>query len=137
MSQSTTPTALSQPLDPLMVAANYFSLNCLQLSFQLLRNQHPALALSIQNITADLHLTNCNNYSDKLIAIDMDVNSVSKIVAALAELAEQSAHDSTDNQHSMIIIHQTLLDWLLYGQSFISEINPPGIAQPENVVDQK
>ena len=111
--------AQSLPIDPLSVASNYFSLCCLEFSFQLLREQHPTLALAIQNLTAEARLKQLANSDDKLLALDLDVQLVSDIVSALSDIAEHAAGSDEHDRDTMIAIHQTLLNWLLYAQTFL------------------
>ncbi len=113
------PPSTSLPIDPLAVASNYFSLHCLEFSFNLLREHYPALALAIQNLTAQARQNHICNSEDKLLALDLDVQLVSDIVSALSDIAEQAANCNTGDKDKMIAIHQTLLDWLLYAQSFL------------------
>jgi hypothetical protein len=108
-----------------VVAVNYFSLDCLQLSFELLRDHNPSLALLIQNEISTARQQQLINDQDKLIELTMDVVSVSEIVTALSKVAELSADDNSQcSKEMMIKIHQTLLDWLLYAQSFLREVAP-------------
>jgi hypothetical protein len=109
----------SEPIDPLIVAANYFSLDCLEISFNLLRDQHPCLALSIQNILAEVRYKQTHNHQDKKIALHMELELVSKMVTALSSIAESAANDTQQCQSTLVSIHQTLLDWLLYAQSLL------------------
>ncbi|WP_101759385.1 hypothetical protein [Oceanicoccus sp. KOV_DT_Chl] len=121
----------SQPIDPIAIAANYFSLDCLELSFQLLRDNHPATALRIQNLIAEQRLQHINNAQDKLIALDLDVYEVSDIVSIIAQQAEIIATQENKTKTEMIIVHQTLLDWLLYAQSFLADIDLLSIHEPK------
>ncbi len=110
---------LSQPIDPLSIAPNYFSLDCLELSFQLLREQHPGLALNCQNLLADARQQHHYASQDKLIPLEFDVLTVSQIVTALSETVDSSVNDGLLSKDEMIAVHQTLLNWLMYAQSFL------------------
>jgi hypothetical protein len=111
----------SLPIDPLVAAANYFSLDCLQISFKLLRDQQPCLALVIQNCLALPRTQQNYNHQDKQVALQLELQQVSDIVTALSAIAESAASDSNHCKASLATIHQTLLDWLLYAQSFLVE----------------
>lgn len=115
----------SHPIDPLSIAPNYFSLNGLESSFELLREHHPALALRVQNLIAEARIDHHQCSEEKQLPLDMNVSDVSAIVTALASIAEQSANSALDGEDTMISIHQTLLDWLLYAQSFLPEDTDP------------
>lgn len=117
------PTKLTASLDPLVIAVNYFSFECLQLSFQLLRDHSPSLALLIQNEISSARQQQLINDQDKLIELSMDVLQVSDIVSALSDVAEMAADEKQCSKETMIKIHQTLLDWLLYAQSFLREVD--------------
>ncbi len=117
----------SLPIDPIGISANYFSLDCLEFSFHCLREEHPSLALIVQNLLAETRTHHCNNSRDKLIQLELDVQAVSDIVTALSEVAEHAAQSEEHGKEEMIAIHQTLLDWLLYAQSFLDTINPLAI----------
>jgi hypothetical protein len=111
----------SLPIDPLVVAANYFSLDCLQITFKLLRDKQPCLALEIQNCIVEARFEHSHNPQDKRVALHMGLQQVSNIVTALSAIAESAASDSSYCKASIASIHQTLLDWLLYAQSFLVE----------------
>lgn len=111
----------SHPIDPLSIAPNYFSLDGLEFSFELLREHHPALALCVQNLIAEARIQHQHCREEKQFPLDMSVSDVSAIVTALASIAEQSANSALDGEDTMIAIHQILLDWLLYAQSFIPD----------------
>ena len=113
----------SLPIDPLVISANYFSLDCLEFSFHYLREEHPSLALTVQNLLAESRSQHSHNTQDKLIPLDLEVQTVSDIVTALSEIAEEAAESEAHSKEEMIAIHQTLLDWLLYAQSFLDTIN--------------
>ncbi len=119
----------SPPTDPLIISANCFSLDCLEFSFQLLREEHPSLALIVQNLLAENRTQ--HSPQDKLIPLSLDVHRVSEIVTALSEVAEQVAQNEEHSKEEMIAIHQTLLDWLLYAQSFLDTINPLSISSED------
>lgn len=68
---------------------------------------------------------------DKLIPLELDVHIISDIVTALSEVAEQAAQSDEHSKQEMITIHQTLLDWLLYAQSFLDTINPLAIGRDD------
>ena len=65
-----------------------------------------------------------NNTQEKLIPLELDVQIVSDIVTALSEIAEHAALCEVHTKEERIAIHQTLLDWLLYAQSFLNMIDP-------------
>ena len=113
----------SSPIDTLTVAAHMFSLQTLNHSFELVRQTHPALALTIQNLTAEYHNQSLARCQDCWISINLDVNTVSEIVCALSATAERAAADTRESMENRIAIHQTLLDWLMYAQSFLDDDN--------------
>ncbi|MGK0500912.1 MAG: hypothetical protein ACJAYG_002566 [Oceanicoccus sp.] len=114
---------ISQPIDPITVASNYFSIDCLQLTFQLLRANYPSLAMTVQSLQAQARHDFSNNTQDKLLEIDLEVKQVSEIVAALADIANMAAEHNDSDGEQLIAIHQSLLDWLLYAQHFLSDNN--------------
>ena len=118
------PFSESLPIDPLVISANYFSLDCLEFSFHCLREEHPTLALTVQNLLAETRVMHTNNTQEKLIPLELDVQIVSDIVTALSEIAEHAALCEVHTKEERIAIHQTLLDWLLYAQSFLNMIDP-------------
>ena len=111
----------SLPIDPLVVAANYFSLDCLQITFKLLRDKQPCLALTVQNYIVEARHQHSHNHQDKQVALHMELQQVSNIVSALSAIAESAASDRSHSKASIASIHQTLLDWLLYAQNFLVE----------------
>ncbi|WP_157118013.1 hypothetical protein [Oceanicoccus sagamiensis] len=124
MDKQAPPFSESLPIDPLVISANYFSLDCLEFSFHCLREEYPSLALAVQNLLVESRLQHENNSREKLIELELDVQTVSDIVTALSEVAEHAALTEGHSKEEMIAIHQTLLDWLLYAQSFLDTINP-------------
>lgn len=122
----------SLPIDPLRAAANVFNLQTLEHSFRLLRHHYPALALLVQNLTAPHHAQNQARCQDCWISVDLDVNIVSDLVTALAAIAEHAAQNPFENHRNRFAIHQTLLDWLMYAQSFLNEAQacPTAAKQP-------
>lgn len=127
----------SFPIDPLSIGANFFSIDGLEFSFHLLRDNYPTLALVIQNLLIETRLNHETNTLDKLIELEMDVQVVSNIVTALSDMAELAANGHVDSKEEMIAIHQTLLDWLLYAQSFLNEINPLNMEAPLSTIKQQ
>jgi Na+/phosphate symporter len=87
----------------------------------------------VQNLLAETRSLHSNNTRDKLIELDLDVQMVSDIVTALSQVAEHAAgskeHSKEHSKEEMIAIHQTLLDWLLYAQSFLETINPLAVGK--------
>lgn len=114
----------SRPLNALSVAPSVFSLECLEFSFELLRHCHPSLALTVQNLMASYRPAHNSAPQDKTIAIELDVQLVSDIVICLSEIAESAASNEEIGKEEKIKIHQSLLDWLIYAQSFMDEVQP-------------
>ena len=121
----------SLPINSLVISASYFSQDCLEFSFHCLREEHPSLALIVQNLLAESRAEHQHNMQDKLIPLELDVHIISDIVTALSEVAQQAAQSDEHSKQEMITIHQTLLDWLLYAQSFLDTINPLAIGRDD------
>ncbi|MEE8057298.1 MAG: hypothetical protein V3T17_05615 [Pseudomonadales bacterium] len=118
-------------IDSVSTAPNYFSLGCLEFSFHLLRSQHPTLALAVQNLIAKARLNPINNSREKVLLIKLEVQLVSNIVSALSNIAELVANTNDRNKEEKVAIHQVLLDWLLYAQTFLNEMNALTISDEE------
>ena len=101
------------------------TVDCLGFSFLLLRKIRPSLALTIQNLIAESRHYGDINTGAKLITLNLDSQVVSDIVIVLSDVADQAASNNGCNKEQMVAIHQTLLDWLLYAQSFLDDFSPP------------
>ena len=119
---------------------NLFTRSTLAFSFRLLREDYPSLALEIQNYMMEAKLDNCQlesrqldnidtDYNEALsdadnydIELNLDVAEVSQIVNAISEIAERAARNEFHSKKSLISIHATLLNWLLYAQSFTQDL---------------
>lgn len=88
-----------------------FSRQCLQDSFQLLRDSRPALALQIQNCLVN------DTDEEGFIAICFDTDTVVEIVDTLAELADMIAEDHSFDESELIAVRSVLMAWLVYAQS--------------------
>ncbi len=103
---------------------NIFSLPALRFCFQLLRDDHPSLALELQNLMMEAKqgrddVEDCEDYD---IELNLDVKEVTYIVSAISEIAEKAAHNEFHSKKNLIAIHATLLEWMLYAQSFTQEL---------------
>ncbi|MEH6557136.1 MAG: hypothetical protein V7459_14340 [Oceanicoccus sp.] len=105
--------------------ATQLTVDCLEFSFLLLREIRPSLALIIQNLLAESRHYGDVNTGAKLITLNLDSQIVSDIVTALSGVAEHAASNDGSNKEQMVAIHQTLLDWLLYAQSFLDDFSSP------------
>lgn len=113
----------SRPIDSIKAAANVFSLPVLEHSFLLMRPRYPALALLVQNCTASLNTERTDNSECGWITLNLPVEAVSQIIAALSKIAEEAAANPGEPREDCIAIHRTLLDWLIYAQSFLDEMD--------------
>ena len=111
----------SRPIDALQAAAHIFNLESLEHSFELLRHRYPPLALIIQNHTAEYHRQAVDPHQELWISLELPVETVSDIVTALSAIAEDVAASPMANQEQRLAVHQTLLEWLIYAQSFLVE----------------
>ena len=112
-------------VDPLMVATNFFSIECLELTFTLLRKDHPSLALVIQNALTEARRKSLTGPYGQLIELHETAPRVKDIISALAAITETAANSQHRDKKHIVVIHQALLDWLLYAQSFLTETAPP------------
>ncbi|PCH64211.1 MAG: hypothetical protein COC19_00095 [SAR86 cluster bacterium] len=97
-----------------------FNRGSLKLSYDLLRQTKPQLALQIRNITAGKVLINksdVNNKHSDCFLVELDFLQIETIVAALSKRAQS---DSTkDSDIGMILMAKTLLDdWHALAQYF-------------------
>lgn len=118
---SDTTSLPSCPIDALQAAAHFFTLESLEHCFELLRHSYPPLALIIQNHTAEYHRQAVNANQELWVSLELPVETVSDIVTALSAIAEEVAASPTANQEQRLAVHQTLLEWLMYAQSFLSD----------------
>lgn len=66
-----------------------------------------------------------------MLLIKLEVQLVSNIVSALSNIAELVANTNDRNKEEKVAIHQVLLDWLLYAQTFLNEMNALTISDEE------
>ncbi len=97
-----------------------FSRGALELTFRLLRHQHPALALQIQNILAGKPLPGAAGAASDHFYVGLDPRSIGRVVAALTDMGQQALErdSSTDGGRRVVIktlIHEwmTLAEWII------------------------
>ncbi len=88
-------------------------------TFKLLRENHPSLALGIQNLL----MANIPKPSVENIEISLNAIAVSKIVVAISTIAGQAVRHKELPSQELIAIHATLLDWLIYTQNNMRELD--------------
>jgi len=119
--------------------ANVFDRVSLQFTVKLLRSQHPALALRVQNTIAPAIVKESGNAEapqpSDLFSLALDTNTLKRVVETLAavgqELAEQVLlqTEAGDPGH-LLAMKEIIGKWLLYARQHQSSIRrvacPPG-----------
>ncbi|MFT5692284.1 MAG: hypothetical protein ACI92E_001615 [Oceanicoccus sp.] len=96
-----------------------FRCRVLNHTFMLLRKNHPFLALYVQNLLAET--THGSPAAD--IETFLPAARISEIVIAISAIAEQSTNKNEASSLEVIAIHSTMLEWLIYTQNFMSNMN--------------
>jgi hypothetical protein len=103
-----------------------FSRGSLKLTFDLLRNKNPKLALLVRNIIGGSPLpksvANLDNENTDFFKVDLDSFQVREIVEILMEYGHQQADNSIGM--GLEVVAKTLVDdWVLLAKKMISELS--------------
>jgi hypothetical protein len=96
------------------------SRHTLELSFELLRSQRPALALLVQNILSTQRHPAGNLPSSDMIKPKLAEHQVAEIVESLAEIGQRASKTLDYEREQLIEIRCVLMDWIIYAQGFMS-----------------
>lgn len=90
-----------------------FNRGTLELTFKVLRNYRPSLALSVQNTLAQAYPR--DDYHTALSAADLPLESsvVDGVIQALATLGNQRVGNGGSDRTDLIVVRSLLLDWLM------------------------
>ena len=97
------------------------SRHTLELTFRLLRREWPALALAIQNILVSKqqlirrqqHKSTLHNNCDQdFFQINLDAQTIGKIVSALTELGETTLTKAPHDKEKLMFLKTLIDDWI-------------------------
>lgn len=90
-----------------------FSRGTLELTFKVLRNYKPSLALSIQNTLASAYPR--DDYHTALSAAELPLESVivDDIIRALSQLSSRQVGNGHNDCTDLVVVRSLLLDWMM------------------------
>ena len=91
-----------------------FNRGTLELTFKILRRQHPALALRVQNAIVTAYAR--DDYHTGLTADQLPIDPVvvRRIVAALSRLSDELVASRRPHKVDLVMVRSLLLDWLMF-----------------------
>ena len=102
-------------------AENIFSRANLRLTFTLLRDPSPSLALTIQNLLIKAEHAGTIDPVEDSFALDLPAETVAAIVEQLADIGVKASRDTDFSKQELTSLRCLLMDWMLYAQSFEKE----------------
>jgi hypothetical protein len=105
---------------------DFFNRGTLELTFKVLRDGYPALALQVQNITVATYPRGDYHTGISIMELPLDAAGAARIVQALSALSDRLA-TSRDSRHEtgntqtqrgdLTMIRSLLLDWLMFARA--------------------
>jgi hypothetical protein len=96
---------------------DFFNRGTLELTFKVLRNKFPTLALRVQNVIVSAYPR--GDYHTGITAAELPLNaeSAAKIVQALSALSDQLVVSGHSQRADVVMIRSLLLDWLMFARA--------------------
>lgn len=98
-------------------------INCkrgtLELTFQLLRQQRPTLALTVRNALLE-NFPDGASYADRGTEL-LTQKQVNNIITALSSLSEKIRWQHSTKKSDLVLIRSVLLDWLMIAREWKNE----------------
>lgn len=95
-----------------------FNRSTLELTFKMLRRQHPTLALHIQNALVTAYPR--DDYHTALTAAELPLsaNTIKEIITALSALSNELLAAGSTQRNELTIVRSLMLDWLMLAHNF-------------------
>lgn len=90
-----------------------FNRATLELTFKMLRNRKPALALHIQNALVSVYPRNDYHTAFTAAELPLHAETINDIAQALLALSEELLVNRHQQRNDLIIVRSLLLDWLM------------------------
>lgn len=143
---------MNQPIEPIDKSQrpDIFSRRALELTFQLLRNYRPSLALVVQNVLAKGHIAQSSlhpyqqNSATEHFVIDLEAHTIGKIVATLTDLGhavlskkdQKRNQTNNSNRHSeagnLVVLRTLMRKWINLAEWLVLQAEPvPRLESPQ------
>lgn len=96
---------------------DFFNRGTLELTFKVLRQPFPALALQVQNITVAAYPRGDYHTGVSVMELPLDAASAARIVQALSQLSDRMATSGQPQRGDLTMIRSLLLDWLMFARA--------------------
>lgn len=96
---------------------DFFNRGTLELTFKVLRDKFPALALRVRNIIVSSYPPGDYHTGISVAELPLNADGAARIVQALSQLSEQLAVSGPAQRTDLTMIRSLLLDWLMFARA--------------------